>query len=364
MSRNLWYAIAIAAIAAAWFAIDFFTPEEIVASDRTLAQINADAAELVKDQPPTRVRGRVISVETKQRISKLSGQTENKRTVVVRSEVSGLVTERLVELGDEVEQGQSLCILEQEEREARVREAKDVLREAQLEYVGQRALRDEGLQVERMIAAAKARVTQAETQLLRNKTDLERATIKAPFAGFIEETHVEIGDLLQPGSACVTLIDLDPMKVVIQASEKDVHFFEIGTKADARLPSSEVIEGTVSFIGQQSASATRTFPVELLVDNSDKTIRSGLTTEILIPLEQYQAHKVPTSLLGISDEGDIGLRLVNEQNRVEFKPVTIVSEEADGVWVTGLPDVTTLITVGQDFVIPGEEVEVEFDSDS
>ena len=364
MSRNLWFALGIAVIAAAWFAVDFFTPEEIVASDRTLAQINAEAAELVKDQPPTKVRGRVSTAETKRRISKLSGRTENKRTVIVRSEVSGLLTERTVELGDSVKRGQALCILEQDEREARVREARDLLREAQLEYIGQRALRDDGLQIERVIAAAKARVTQTEAQLLMNKTDLERATIKAPFDGFIEETHVETGDLLQPGSACVTLIDLDPMKVVVQASEKDVHFFKLGTEAEAQLPSGDLISGTVTFIGQQSANATRTFTVEFMVDNSDFSIRSGLTTEILIPLEEYEAHKIPTALLGINDTGDLGLRLVDDSNRVDFRPITIVSEEDDGVWVTGLPKIATLITVGQDFVIPGEEVEIEYDSDS
>lgn len=361
MNRNVWFAIAIAVIAASWFAIDFLVPDEIVASDRTLAQVNAEAAELIKDQPPTKVRGRVSSASTKQRISQLSGRTENKRTVIVRSEVSGLITDRSIELGEQVEAGQALCVVEQEERKARVREAKDLLREAKLEYAGQRALRNNGLQIERLIAGAKARVTQVEAQLLSYETELDRATLKAPFDGFIEEVHVEAGDLLQPGSPCVTLIDLDPMKIVVSASEKDVHYFKIGTEAQARLPSGQIVTGTVSFIGQQSESATRTFMVELMVENPEFTIRSGLTAEILIPLGSYEAHKVPLALLGIDDYGEIGLRLVDKENRVDFRPVQIISEEEDGVWVTGLPEVATLITVGQDFVIPGEKVDVEFE---
>ena len=363
MSRNIWLALAIFLLAAIWFSVDFFTPEEIVASDKTLAQSNAEAAALLKDLPPTKVRGRVSVSAEKQRISRLSGRTENKRTVEVRAEVGGLVLERAVELGDRVSENDPLCVLEHEEREARVREAKDLLREAQLEYVGQKALRADGLQIERQIAAAKARVTQVEAMMLEREKELDRATVKAPFAGFVEVTHVESGDLLQPGSPCVTLIDLDPMKVIAEASEKEVHHFQVGTEANALLPSGETITGTVTFVGQQADQTTRTFVVELLVDNSDFSIRSGLTAELLVPLDSFQAHKVPVALLGLNDTGDIGLRVVDDANRVEFQPITIVTEEDDGIWVVGLPDVATLITVGQDFVIPGEIVEVEYEGE-
>ena len=55
-------------------------------------------------------------------------------------------------------------------------------------------------------------------------------------------------------------------------------------------------------------------------------------------------------------------RIVNEQGAVEFHHVTIVRDEPDGVWVSGLPEVATLITVGQELVVPGELVEVDFEA--
>ncbi len=363
MSRNFWVAIAILFIALAWFSYDLFAPDEVVASNRTLAQINASSEALVSDLPPTQVRGRVSVAKDMQRMSRLNGRTENKRTVSVRAEVSGLVVKRSVELGDQVERGDPLCILEQDEREARVREAKDALRESQLEYAGQSSLRSSGLQIERQIATAKARVTQAEATLLERQKELERSIIRAPFEGFVEQIYVEIGDLLQPGAMCATLIDLDPMKIIAQASEKEIHLFEIGKKAQARLPSGRTVTGTVTFIGQQSDESTRTFTIEVLVANPDSEIRSGLTAELLVPLETLSAHKVPVALLGLNDEGEIGIRTVGDANQVEFKPISIVSEEHDGVWVRGLPTVATLITVGQEFVIPGEIVEVRYEEE-
>ena len=363
LSRNFWIAFAILLVAIMWFAVDFLTPDEIVASDRTLADVQAEAAALVDDLPATKIRGRVSIAQESQRMSNLSGRTANKRTVIVRGEVGGLVVERPVELGERVSRDQPLCVLEQEERKAWVEEARDLLTEVKLEYAGQASLRDSGLQIERQIAAAKARVTQVEATLLQRERDLARSTIKAPFSGFVEETHVELGDLLQPGSPCVTVIDLDPMRIVAQASEKEIHHFEVGRTAHARLPSGETISGTVTFVGQQSNANTRTFTVEVLVENPDYSIRSGLTAELLIPLDVFSAHKVPVSLLTIDDEGNIGLNTVGEGNQVEFVPVSIVTEEDDGVWVAGLPEIATLITVGQDFVVPGERVEVVFEDD-
>ena len=55
------------------------------------------------------------------------------------------------------------------------------------------------------------------------------------------------------------------------------------------------------------------------------------------------------------------MRTVNADGRVEFHHVQIVRDDVDGVWVAGLPDITTIITVGQELVVPGEIVDVDFE---
>jgi multidrug efflux system membrane fusion protein len=49
---------------------------------------------------------------------------------------------------------------------------------------------------------------------------------------------------------------------------------------------------------------------------------------------------------------------VDSDNRVVFHPVKVVEDASDGAWVTGLPGVVQLITVGQEFVSEGQRVEV------
>ena len=58
-------------------------------------------------------------------------------------------------------------------------------------------------------------------------------------------------------------------------------------------------------------------------------------------------------MFALDDAGVIGVRIVNAVGRVEFNPVEIIREDSDGVWVAGLPEMTTVITVGQELVVPG-----------
>ena len=65
----------------------------------------------------------------------------------------------------------------------------------------------------------------------------------------------------------------------------------------------------------------------------------------------------------LSDEGNLGVRAVNENNEVKFLPINIIEDTNDGIWVTGIPNLSKLIVLGQGFVRNGEKVETTFLSD-
>jgi len=67
------------------------------------------------------------------------------------------------------------------------------------------------------------------------------------------------------------------------------------------------------------------------------------------------AHLLPQSVLTLNDEGTLGIRSVKD-GVVEFYPVTIISDSREGVWVTGLPPTVDVITMGQEYVVPGQKV--------
>ena len=97
--------------------------------------------------------------------------------------------------------------------------------------------------------------------------------------------------------------------------------------------------------------------------NPENRLRSGITTEIHIPVESILAQKVSPALFSLDDDGGIGIRTINEDHIVEFHRVNILADAVDGVWVSGLPDRAAVITVGQELVTAGELVDPVFQGD-
>lgn len=326
-----------------------------------LAEANRQRVAQTLDTAPARVRARVIHAQPQLQQVVLRGRTENKRTVQVKSETAGRVIARPVERGSKVSSGDLLCRISEEDRPAGLEEARAALHQARIEHEASLKLQERGFQSETAIAQAAARLAAAQAQVERRAIDLERTFVRAPFAGVVEDVHLELGDYVTTGAPCTTIIAMNPMLLVGRVSERQVAGLRLDQTVTGVLSDGRQVQGPITFIGQQSDPATRTYPVEIEVPNPDYDLRSGITTEIRIPVAEVMAHKLSSALFALDDAGNIGVRTVNENNRVEFHQIVIVRDDGDGVWVSGLPDVTTLITVGQELVVAGQEVELSFE---
>ena len=313
----------------------------------SLAQANRERAAEAQDRAPTRVRARVIQAVPQVEEVVLRGRTENKRTVEVKAETSGRIIERPVDRGTQVDRGDLLCRISMEDRTVALEEARAALEEARIEYQGSLRLQEQGFQSETAIAQAKARLAAAEAQVARRELDIERTYVRAPFPGVVEDVHLEVGDYVSPGGSCVTVVDMNPMLLVGQVSERQVAEVALEQTVTGQLSDGRRVEGPITFVGQKADPATRTYAGEVQIPNPSYSLRSGITTEIRIPVDEVMAHKISPALFTLDDEGHIGVRTINDRHRVEYHRVNIVREVPGGVWVTGLPEVTTLITVGQ-----------------
>ena len=364
MRKTYITAIIIAIATVAWLASGQFGAGRDEAKRLSITERNERAYAAVEDQAPSRVRARVSTATDQTAFAHVRGRTENKRTVDVRAETVGRVVARAVELGDRVSEGDALCRLSMDDRAARLVEAQAAVRQAYIEYRGSRRLQSQGFQSETAIATARARLAATRAGLESIELDIARTRVRAPFDGMVEVTHVEVGDYVQPGAACVTLVDLDPMLLVGQIAEKDVARVTVGEPAFGELATGERLAGTIGFIGQQADPTTRTYRVEIEIPNADYALRSGITADILIAAETAPAHHVSPALFALDDAGAVGIRTLDPDNRVEFRRVEILRDDAEGVWVTGLPEVATIITVGHEFVVPGEAVDIDFEPTS
>lgn len=356
MSKNIISATIVAVGLLLWLGSGLFFGESAPSEHPALAAqdpagIGAPASAAAQ------VRAEIIKSEARTRFLVLRGRTESKRSVEVKSEIAGTVVSRPVERGMRVQEGELLCEVAVDDREAAVAEAEAALEDARIEYEGSLKLKEQGLQSQTAIAAAAARQEAARAQLRRQVLNLERTRITAPFSGVVEDLHMNTGDYAMPGSACATLIDLDPMLVSADVTETEVESLRLGGRVSARTSTGREIEGVVTFIGKQSDPVTRTYAVEITVENPDYSIRSGLTVNVRFGLGEVQAHRISPALFTLDDQGEMGVRTIDKSNRVKFHTVRIIEDGPEGVWITGLPRTTRLITVGQEFVSAGQLVE-------
>ncbi len=185
---------------------------------------------------------------------------------------------------------------------------------------------------------------------------MRRTKIVAPYDGYIEKLPSKVGSFLSVGDHCATLVSLDPLMVVGAVSESDIGKINPRMKASAKLVTGQEVNGEIVFIAANSDENTRTFRIELEFPNPDGALKSGVTADIFVPLAPREAVRIPPRILTLNDEGVVGVRLVGGDNMVAFRPVKILSEEEDGIWIDALPDNAHIITVGQDFVKHGQKV--------
>lgn len=323
--------------------------------------ISARAAD---NQAALTVRARLSNAIDLTRQVSVNAQTQAIRTVTLRAGVVGEVVGLPVEIGTRVTKGQLICELERADRAARVAQAQARVEQTRLIYEGNQRLKTQSFQSETALATARADLAAAEAELEAARVALADTRIRAPFDGVLEQRLVELGDYLQPGGACATLVDADPMLVVGQVAEQDVRRLQVGQAGSAVLLDDARVEGSVRFVGTTARNATRTFRVELQVDNPDLRIRGGMTAKLELPTEIARVHRVPTSLLTLDDAGIVGLRIVDTDDRVRFHPVELVGDAAPGAWVSGLPDQANIITVGHELVVDGDLVVVEQEAGS
>ncbi len=235
---------------------------------------------------------------------KVSGTTEADKLIKIRAEASGTVVSRPVKQGQFVKKDQLIC-------------------------------------------------------QLYNASRTSYPKVNAPFDGYLETFSVKEGDYLNTGAVCATIIDPDPMRLIGEVSEKEINFVKVGAKAVAELISGKKVEGVVSFVSTSANKGTRTFRVEIDVKNSDRSIRDGVSAQIEIEGDTILAHKISPSILMLGEAGELGIRTVNEDDQVEFKKIEILEDSMEGIWITGLPKNTRIITIGQEYVFQGQTVNVK-----
>ncbi len=350
MKRSIIFAVLLAVGATLWVASGQFGES---GAEPPAQKPPADLTAL--DQAPL-VRVRPSRAEQHAVIDLLRGRSEANRLVEIKSETDGRLAELPINDGTRVKAGDVIAKLSPGDRPARLAEARALLAQRKVEFDADKKLSQKGFRAETQLAASQAELEAAEAAVKIAEVELSYTTIRAPFDGVIDDRLVEIGDFIDRGEAVARLVELDPMLIVTQVNERDIRRLSVGAPGQARLMGGATVTGTIRHISAIADEATRTFRVELEVPNPDRRIAAGMTAEIALPLSEIAAHHVSPAVLTLAENGEIGVKAVDAEGRVAFHAVSIVDTDNQGIWITGLPEEITLITVGQEYVSAGEAV--------
>lgn len=330
----------------------------LFSGDNYSAKDEAPAAQQVPETQLAQVETRWSEATPYQLTQIAQGQVLPWRSVSIKSQQSGTVKALLKQQGDSVQQGDKLLQLSDEGRTARLAQAQANLKLRKSELDSARTLGKAQFLSATELTRLESELAQAEAELQSAGLAVNQTKPAAPFAGMVDRRHIEVGDFIQAGTELMQLVQIDQLKVTAQVPQQHIAALKEGQSVTLRLLDGRELKGELSFISYAADTATRSFYIEVTVANPELWRIAGASATVEVQLTPVLAHLISPALLSLDNNGNLGVSVVDEQQRVVFYPVQILTADNTGARVSGLPPRSQIITQGAGFVKPGDSVRV------
>jgi RND family efflux transporter MFP subunit len=343
----------------------------VVAKKRTVAAAPMLAAWLIAGAgcgretklsapPPPEVSISQPVEERVQETLEFTGRTSAIDSVEVRARVTGYLTKVAFAAGALVKAGDLLFEIDPREYQAAVlRSEGDVARlraqlaRADAEVARNQALRPSGAasarELERSIAergAAEGELKSKLAQLELARLDLDFTRVTAPIVGRVSQAEVTQGNLVVVGASggplLTTVVSLDPIYVNFDADERALirvqkaNIARDGTLTPENVRAAELPvfvalaeetdfphRGTIDFIDNQVDRSTGTIRIRAVLPNPDRLLAPGLFVRVRVPVGEQRPGVLVTDRAIGTDQDRKYVLVVNDQNVVEYRSVTL-----------------------------------------
>ena len=293
--------------------------------------------------------------------------------------VGGTLTQRPVEVGDEVDQGDLVATLDSTDFQVKLDEARAGLARAEAEqrnadanydrtrdlYESQTASRGELDSARALAESAEAQYRAAAQQVEAARLQLSYSRLTAPQACTVAETFVEVNQNVSPGQPVVQLNCGGCAEVVVSVSDTDISRVDRGMEVTARvtaLPGSP-IPGVVREVGVATGARSSTYPVTIALSERCDEVRSGMAVDVrfVFPATVEGDYPVvPYVAVGEDRAGNYVFVIEPDENnvlRAIRRPVEVDRATPGGiVIVAGLEPGELIATAGVRRLSPGQEV--------
>ncbi len=269
-------------------------------------------------------------------VATATASVEPEVRVTVSTRMMGWVSELHVGEGDAVAEGQRLLTIDDQDMKARRAQVEAGIREAEAVVANAERMADRFRNLYEAKAVSKSQLDDVLTGLDRARAGLAQAEaaraevevhlgyldIKAPVSGVVTRRMVDVGDMANPGHPLLYVDRIDRMKVVAGLGEKDVNDVIAGDRAHVQVSSLDdaTYNVEVARVIPSANPGSRTYDVEMYVDNADGRLRPGMFARVKLETGRREGVLVPrraliergqlTGVFTVDAGGDAHLRWV------------------------------------------------------
>ncbi len=213
-----------------------------------------------------------------------SAELESVHEAYISPEINGQVDKVLVKEGDRVKKGQLLAQLNADVMLDNIRELKTSLELASYTYQKQKSLWKKNIGSELQYLEAKTKYESLQNKLSTLETQYQKSFITSPIDGYVDAIDVKVGEMALPGQRLFHVVNLHQMYVNAQISEAYLPIIHEGDPVDVRFPAFPhiVLHKKVYRIGKVIIKQSRTFKLQLKINNPDKLLKPNLLAVIRI----------------------------------------------------------------------------------
>ena len=191
------------------------------------------------------------------------------------------------------------------------------------------------------VAVARASLAQARAQLSLAEKAVDDVSVLAPFAGYISQRRVAVGEFVQPSTAVVTLLRIDPLRLQLTIPGVQAGQIKVGQSVTARVDAfaGQVFEGKISAVNPSIAAESRSFIVEARVPNPGALLKPGMFAVASVDQGRTERALLVPRRSVIEDVNTNSYRLfvVDKDNRARVRVVQLAARQgqADSMKILG-----------------------------
>ena len=283
------------------------------------------------------------------------GSLRSRRSVVLRPEISGRITQLNFSDGQRVRKGQLLVQLDDQLPRAQVQQSRAELSIARANHKRNQELVAQGFISQRSVDESAANLEVAEAKLALAEATAQRLRILAPFDGVAGIRGVNVGDYLKDGADIVNVEDLDAVYVDFRLPERLQNKVKTGQTARVAFDALPGVQysAVVLAINPQIDADGRSLAVRGCIDNRRLQLRPGMFARVTAVFgERSDANVVPEEAIVPDGAAPYVLRVVagpEEGSQVAKRTTVRLGARTPGFVevVEGLAPGDVVVTAGQ-----------------